>query len=126
MSGFKVRDLARLQITSTARKSVTYRISCSGPCSKSYVGETGRGLETRLQEHKRDVRSHNVSNAMMLTLEHRQNLPAWDKAITVIEDNMCKPIRKAMDAAYTYSAGGDSERKARILYMVDGLSTVRR
>ena len=99
VSGFKVRDLACSKIATTASNSVIYRIPCSGPCSKSYVGETGRGLKTRLQEHRRDVRNHNVSNAMVLHLEHCQNLSAWDKA-TVIEANLSKPIRKAMEAAY--------------------------
>ena len=42
--------------------SVVYQIPCRG-CQKSYVGETGRGLKTRLAEHKRDVREHRVSNA---------------------------------------------------------------
>ncbi len=35
-------------------KGVIYRVQCE--CGSSYVGETGRTLETRLKEHKRTIR----------------------------------------------------------------------
>ena len=99
VSGLKIQDLVRPKKVNTSENSVIYKIPCSGPCSKSYVGETGRGLKTRLQEHKRDVRNHNVSNAMVLHIEKCHNLPAWDSA-TVMKKGMSKPIRRAMEAAY--------------------------
>ena len=32
-----------------------YKIDCS--CGKSYIGETGRSLQTRLKEHGADIRN---------------------------------------------------------------------
>ena len=69
-----------------------------GSCNKSYIGETGSGLDTRLKEHKRDVRNHNRQNALVLHLEKCQNLPAWDRA-HVSEEGIPNSIRKAMKAA---------------------------
>ena len=40
-----------------------YIISCN-KCSLSYVGETGRNLETRNKEHARDIRNYNVNSAI--------------------------------------------------------------
>ena len=37
--------------------SVVYRIPYA-VCEKQYIGETGRGLGTRVAEHRRDVRGH--------------------------------------------------------------------
>ena len=76
-----------------------YKIPCSGACNKSYIGETGRGLETTLREHKRDVRNHNRSNAMVLHIETCETLPNWNQA-EVIEKGMSKSIRKALEAAH--------------------------
>ena len=99
VSGKKIANLTRSNLEKPESDSVVYKIPCSGPCRKAYIGETGRGLETRLKEHKRDVRNHNRSNALVLHLEKCENLPAWEKAF-VIEHDMSKSIRKAMEAAH--------------------------
>ena len=42
-------------ITSKFEKScVVYRVACHD-CNASYVGQTGRVLKTRIEEHQRDV-----------------------------------------------------------------------
>ena len=79
--------------------SVIYKIFCSETCEKSYIGETGRGLKTRLTEHKRDVRNHNRSNAIVLHIENCGSLPFWPRA-EVIEEGMSKSTRKALEAAH--------------------------
>ena len=99
VSGMKIENLSRQKTKMSENNSVVYKIPCSGPCKKSYVGETGRGLKTRLNEHKRDVRNHNTSNAMVLHLEKCQQFPDWTKA-HVIAEGMSKSIRKATEAAY--------------------------
>ena len=40
-----------------------YLIDCN-KCPQSYVGETGRNLETRNKEHARDIRNFNVNSAI--------------------------------------------------------------
>ena len=99
VSGKKIGNLVRPKIEKSRSDSVVYTIPCSGSCGKAYVGETGRGLATRLKEHKRDVRNHNTSNAMVLHMEKCQKFPAWERA-HVIEEGMSKSIRKAMEAAH--------------------------
>lgn len=78
--------------------SVVYQIPCGG-CQKSYVGETGRGLKTRLAEHKRDVREHRVSNAMVLHMEKSDHLPRWEGA-SILQECGGKQLRRATEAAY--------------------------
>jgi predicted GIY-YIG superfamily endonuclease len=51
------------------KTDVIYKIPCE--CGKSYIGETGRTLETRLKEHKRNV-SNGDPNISKLT-EHVSN-----------------------------------------------------
>ena len=99
VSGKKIGHIIRPKTETTEKNSVVYRIPCSGGCGKSYVGETGRGLKIRLNEHKRDVKNHNEANAMVIHIKHCQNLPDWTSA-HVIEDGMTKSIRKAMEAAH--------------------------
>ena len=99
VSGRKVENLTQPKPEKKDSNSVVYKIPCSGPCNKSYIGETGRGLDTRLKEHKRDVRNHNRSNALVLHIEKCQNLPNWNSA-HVIEKGMSKSVRKALEAAH--------------------------
>ena len=63
------------------------------------MGETGRGLTTRLNEHRRDARNHNRSNAMVLHIETCHRLPDWESA-QIIEEGMSKSIRRAMESAH--------------------------
>ena len=116
VSGRKVEYLTRTKPEIKESDSVVYKIPCSGPCNKSYIGETGRGLNTRLKEHKRDVRNHNRSNAIVLHIEKCQNLPDWNSA-HVIEKGMSKSVRKALEAAHMYMLPRYSKRKAGILYL---------
>ena len=41
-----------------------YEIPCKG-CSKKYYGESGRGLETRIGEHKRAYKTLQLNNALV-------------------------------------------------------------
>ena len=43
------------------RQGAVYKIKCSD-CQASYIGETGRSLDTRLTEHKRATRNGDVNN----------------------------------------------------------------
>ena len=91
----KSKQKSRYMNTGT---SVVYQIPCGG-CQKSYVGETGRGLKTRLAEHKRDVREHRVSNAMVLHMEKSDHLPRWEGA-SILQECGGKQLRRATEAAY--------------------------
>ena len=84
--------------TTTEKKSVVYQIPC-GSCTKSYIGETGRGLVTRLKEHKRDLKNHADHSAFVIHAEKSHHLPNWDGA-KILTSCKNKDIRKATEAAY--------------------------
>ena len=56
-------------------------------------------MDVRLKEHKRDVRNHDTKNALVPHIETCGSLPDWERA-EVIEKDMQKSIRKAMEAAH--------------------------
>ena len=61
------------------RQGAIYKIECSD-CQASYIGETGRNLNTRLTEHKRSTRNGDVNNH--ISEHHRQTNHRidWDSA----------------------------------------------
>ena len=64
-------------------KGVVYRIPCKD-CDETYIGETGRTLKTRLQEHKRDVRlGHTTTNAVAYHAHSQLHQIDWDNAEVV-------------------------------------------
>ncbi|KYM94743.1 hypothetical protein ALC62_14621, partial [Cyphomyrmex costatus] len=55
-------------LSHTSKSNVVYRIQCND-CDASYVGQTGRQLKTRINEHRSHIR-HNTSNRSVIT-DHR-------------------------------------------------------
>ena len=99
-SGAKVGDILNKPKTTDKKrdKSVVYRVPC-GSCSKAYIGETGRGIEVRLKEHKRDVRNYMEHSAFVAHAQKTSHLPNWKGAgILAICKN--KENRKATEAAH--------------------------
>ena len=66
--------------------SGVYKIPCKG-CNKVYFGETGRSFETRLNEHKRDVKNCNVNNAAFLHKINFNHNINWDEAKLLFKSN---------------------------------------
>ena len=99
-SGSQIRDMVcgHLGGRDKCENSVVYEIPCSG-CFKTYVGETGRGVETRLKEHKQDVKYHHTSNAIVLHIEKCKHLPIWS-ATKILEKKAGRQIRKTLEAAH--------------------------
>ena len=102
-SGTKIKEMVDRKTPKTSGsdvppKSVIYEIPCGG-CNQSYVGETGRGVETRLKEHKSDVKFHRTSNAIVLHIEKCNHLPDW-KNTRILERNLKKQTRKILEAAH--------------------------
>ena len=79
-------------------KSVVYQVPC-GSCTKSYIGETGRGLKTRLKEHRRDLRNNSEFSAFVIHSMKTNHLPNWDRA-RIIAVCKNKDNRKATEAAH--------------------------
>ena len=78
--------------------SVVYKVPC-GSCDKSYIGETGRGINIRIKEHKRDLRNDMDYSAFVVHAHETHHLLKWEEA-TVLASCKNKGNRKATEAAY--------------------------
>ena len=61
------------------RQGAVYKIKCSD-CQASYIGETGRNLNTRLTEHKRASRNGDVNNHISEHHRLTNHKIDWDSA----------------------------------------------
>ena len=61
------------------REGAVYKIKCSD-CRASYIGETGRNLNTRLTEHKRATRNGDVNNHIAVHHQLTNHNIDWDTA----------------------------------------------
>ena len=78
--------------------SVVYKIPCS-KCDKAYYGETGRGLKTRIREHRNDLRNHRETKAIVIHADREGHLPDWNNA-EALHSNLTKTERWLIEAAY--------------------------
>ena len=94
----QIRDIVRKPPTKQPHSlSVVYNIPCGG-CDRSYVGETGRGLQKRLKEHRNDMRHMTTTNAMVQHALQTGHCPDWTNA-SVLHRGMDRRTRKALEAA---------------------------
>lgn len=78
--------------------SVVYSIPCNS-CDKEYIGETHRGLNKRLEEHKRDLRLDVTSNALVNHRNECNHLPNIKEAKILMQCNG-KVKRKLMESVF--------------------------
>ena len=114
-TGQKIKELViENEVKKDSEQSVVYEIPCTG-CSKTYVGETGRGVKTRLKEHKNYVKFHRTSNAIVLHIEECQSLPKYEET-KILEKNMTKRKRKIIEAAHIISRNTFNTRSGFITW----------
>ena len=77
---------------------VVYKIPCGG-CNGAYFGESGRGIEQRIKEHKADLRYHRTTNSFVTHVDTDSHLPDWCRAET-LHRGLNKRKRRALEAAY--------------------------
>ena len=98
-SGIKIGDIVKNKERKTNNEnSIVYKIPCGG-CSKSYIGETYRGLKTRLSEHKRDFRNYRLTNSMVVHAEQENHLPKWEDAEAIMT-GLSKTHRKIFESVF--------------------------
>ena len=61
------------------RQGAVYKIKCSD-CQASYIGETGRNLNTRLTEHKRATSNGDANNHIAVHHQLTNHNIEWDSA----------------------------------------------
>ncbi len=98
-SGLKIGEISKTKQTKAINNnSVIYSIPCNG-CQKEYIGETGRGLKKRLEEHRKDVRHHGTSNSLVVHIGKYKHLPKWEAAKEV-KVGLHRTMRRAMESAF--------------------------
>ena len=98
-SGRKIGDIVKHKKVqnvnrpnNTNMNSIVYRIPCGG-CEASYIGESSRGLDTRLSEHRNDIRHHRTSNSLVLHIDSHGHLPNWQQ-VEILQKGLDKSLRK--------------------------------
>ena len=97
--GRKIGEMFTHKVAKEKNKnSVVYKVEC-GQCSRVYYGETGRGLATRVREHRADVRYHRTTSAFVAHIDEAGHLPNWATA-TSLETGLTKSQRRIVEAAF--------------------------
>ena len=84
--------------TDINENSIIYKIPCNN-CDRAYYGESHRGLDKRLKEHRADVRYHRLTNALVHHIDDKGHLPKWERA-EVLEKGLSKQQRKVIEALH--------------------------
>ena len=96
-AGTKISDIIKKKSGSTNEDSIVYRVPCGG-CTRSYLGETYRGLQKRVGEHKRDIRNHISTSSFVIHVEEYQHLPNWERS-EILWKGQGKSRRKLIESA---------------------------
>ena len=78
-----------------------YKVPCKD-CDLVYIGETGRSLDVRMKEHKRDVKNCNTNNANFVHAYDQNHSIDWDSSKMIIKCNNFKK-RKTYWNLYAFS-----------------------
>ena len=63
-----------------------YEIPCKD-CNCKYIGQTGKGLATRIKQHKYSIRSGQMSNALFLHRNNDNHVIDWDSSKVLVNCN---------------------------------------
>ena len=94
--GTKIGELIKGSNHKEFKDSVVYKVPCGG-CSRSYFGETYRGVQKRMSEHKADIRHHRTTSSFVTHIESCQHLPDW-KRTEVLWSGRDRSRRKMVEA----------------------------
>ena len=112
-TGRRIGELVKHKINKQCNEnSIVYKIPCNS-CDSSYYGETHRGLEKRVREHRADVRYHRLTNALVNHIEDKGHLPKWEDAETV-EKGISKQQRKVLEALHIATNDNINQRTGDI------------
>ena len=111
-SGKKIGELVKGGKCNKDNNSIVYKIPCNG-CDSSYYGETYRGLENRIREHKADIRYHRLTSALVNHVDDKGHLPKWEGA-TELEKGLSKQQRKVIEALYITTNNNINQRAGDI------------
>ena len=84
---FKINSRSILIKNSPKNKNnVIYKIPCKD-CSKYYIGQTSKSLETRLSQHKNNIRNGSTNSALFLHLSENSHRIDWQQSKEIMYCN---------------------------------------
>ena len=69
---------------------------------KKHVGETARGIDIRLREHKRDIRNDVDNSALVLHTRKMNYLPKWYRASLLAVCRNRQKFKSYENSVYCY------------------------
>ena len=94
------------------KANVVYEISCKN-CPSKYIGETGRLLDARLKEHRKDVREQKeLSHIAMHVSNYGHTFDFDNAAVLHVDSNYSK--RKTLESYYTCANRNSINRTADV------------
>ena len=100
-----------------------YRVPCMN-CNCFYIGQSGKGLETRIKQHKYSVRMGQMSNALFLHVNDFNHRVDWDGSEVILYcDNIVK--RNVIESALIKSYNGDLLNISQGIYKLDSFVVKR-
>ena len=98
-SGTKIKDLCKQKTDKpTNQNSAVYSIPCD-TCKKVYIGETYRGMDKRVKEHKADIRHVRSTTGLAKHIFEYSHDVDWN-GVKILKSGLEKKKRKAMESAY--------------------------
>ena len=88
----------RKQRSTEDKVAGVYSVPCKD-CERMYIGETFRGLNTRLREHKYDMRCYNENNAIVMHRFDTGHTADWDNA-KMIKYERDVLVRRCFESSY--------------------------
>src|ERR1044072_3095232 len=83
--------------TFTQKMGGVYKIPCNS-CNSVYIGETIKSLQTRVEQHKADVRRCNTNNAIFLHITNNHKIN-WNDA-AVLFSSKSKNLNRFIEAFF--------------------------
>ena len=112
--GKRIREMLNPTPRKSNQDSLVYQIPCSG-CDSSYYGETCRGFDTRVKEHKADLRHHRPSSALVDHVDKAGHLPKWKEA-KILQSGLDRKRRKVLEALYISTNKNINKRTGDIVW----------
>ena len=90
------------KISTEQQYNVVYRINCNG-CNNVYIGETGRNLITRINEHKQDLLKKKQLSQLYQHANSTSHNFNFDNTLERHRENNTK-YRKMLEAFYSHNS----------------------
>ena len=88
------------KIETQNRAGVIYKLKCND-CDANYIGETGRQIKERMQEHKKDIETKKPCSKVAMHVENTGHSFNFQN-ISVLDSCESTRVRKQLEGVYTY------------------------